>query len=155
MQLIESLTALSNLATAIGLGVTAYQLLITRKQNVTTFEDSLAAQYRQVASTLPLEALLGEPLDEATHKANLPYFYRYFDLCNEQVFLNKHGRISGATWTFWEDGIRTNLNRPAFARAWSEIARRAKDDFDELRVIYPPGTQYALPDPVPSLDVRG
>lgn len=134
----ENLSVLSSIATAIGVGIAAYQLRVTRKQSVTTFEDSLAAQYRHVASTLPLKALLGESLTEEEHNTYIQCFYRYFDLCNEQAFLNKSGRVTNDTWNFWEDGIRTNIRRPAFSRAWQEIANRSIDDFSELRALCPP-----------------
>lgn len=143
MQALDVLAALSGIATAIGVGVAAYQLRVTRKQGVTAFEDSLAAQYRQIASTLPLKALLGESLTPEEHRDHLHYFYRYFDLCNEQAFLHENGRVSDSTWTFWEDGILTNLRRPAFAAAWQEIAARAKDDFNELRSLCPPNATPA------------
>ena len=145
MQFLEVLSALSNVATAFGVGVAAYQLLITRKQRVTTFEDSLSAQYRQVASALPVNALLGESLTNEEHDAHLKHFYRYFDLCNEQVFLHKSGRISKSTWDFWKDGILTNLRRPAFATAWQEIASKANDDFSELRLLSQPDERHAHP----------
>ena len=138
MQTLEILSALSNIATAIGVGVAAYQLRITRKQGITAFEDSLTGQYRQIVSTLPLKALLGESLSDKEHHEHLQYFYRYIDLCNEQVFLHKSRRVSDKTWKFWEEGIHTNLCRPAFAKAWQEIASRARDDFDELRLLCPP-----------------
>ena len=138
VQTIDVLTALSSIATAIGVGVAAYQLRVTRKQGVTAFEDSVTAQYRQIASTLPLKALLGESLTQQEHSEHLQYFYRYFDLCNEQAFLHKNGRVSDSTWAFWQDGIETNLRRPAFAAAWQDIASRANDDFNELRSLCPP-----------------
>ena len=50
IQAIDVLTALSSIATAIGVGVAASQLWVTRKQGVTAFEDSLTAQYRQIVS---------------------------------------------------------------------------------------------------------
>lgn len=137
MQSIETLSALSSIATAVGVGVAAYQLRVAQKQSVTTFEDSLTVQYRQVVASIPLKALFGETLSDDELKANLQYFYRYFDLCNEQAFLYLNGRISKKTWEFWKDGIITNLHRPAFARAWEIIARCAKEDFDELRLLYP------------------
>ncbi len=137
MQILQILSDLSNIVIASGVGIAAYQLHVTRKQSVTTFEDSLTVQYRQVASTLPLKALLGEPLTDEEHEVYLQYFYRYFDLCNEQAFLHTNGRISESTWEFWKDGILTNLRRPAFAKAWEEIARRAQDDFNELRLLCP------------------
>ena len=61
--------------------------------------------------------------------------YHYFDLCNEQAFLHNNGRISSKTWLFWREGIASNLARPAFARAWCEIAARANGDFSELREL--------------------
>ena len=135
---LDVLTALSSIATAIGVGVAANQLRVTRKQAVAAFEDSLTAQYRAIAATLPLKALLGEALTSDEHQGSLQYFYRYFDLCNEQAFLHENGRISDSTWLFWKDGISKNFQRPGFAVAWREIADRAKDDFSELRSLCPP-----------------
>lgn len=124
--------------TAVAAIVAAWQLWHMHQQGTTTFEDALVREYRELASTLPLPALLGEPISDELHREKLDEFYRYFDLCNSQVFLHDQGRISNATWAFWEDGIRTNLQRPAFARAWSEIAARANGDFAELRRVCPP-----------------
>ena len=145
MQYLEILSALSSIATAIGVGVAAHQLRITRKQNVTTFEDSLTAQYRQVVATLPLNALLGESITKEEQQTHLQYFYRYFDLCNEQAFLHKSGRISKCTWVFWQDGILTNLRRPAFATARQIIASKANDDFSELRLLCNPDDDRSYP----------
>ena len=87
---------------------------------------------------MPTKALLGEVLTEDEHLEHFNEMYHYFDLCNEQVFLYNARRVSKKTWAFWKDGISSNLRRPAFARAWSEIASRAGDDFAELRAISPP-----------------
>jgi len=132
------LSALANVATAIAVIVAAWQLLLSQQQSVTTFEDSLAKEYRDIAATLPVKALLGEPLTEAEHTDKFDEFYRYFDLFNQQVFLRKSGRVSDKTWGFWKDGIGSNLKRPAFARAWSDVAARCNGDFSELRAIFPP-----------------
>jgi hypothetical protein len=128
--------------TAIAAIVAAWQLRHMQKQSTTSFEDALTREYRELASTLPLPALLGEPISDALHAVKLDEFYRYFDLCNSQVFLHDQGRISDATWVFWEQGIRSNLKRSAFSRAWAEIAARANGDFAELRRLFPP----ALPE---------
>lgn len=117
----------------------AWQLWLMHQQGTTSFEDALVREYRELASTLPLPALLGESISDELHREKLDEFYRYFDLCNSQIFLHDLNRISDATWVFWEQGIRSNLKRPAFARAWSEIAARANGDFSELRRVCPPG----------------
>jgi hypothetical protein len=122
----------------LGVAVAAWQLWLARQQSITSFEDSIARKYRELAATLPTDALLGELLTDDEHAKYLDKFYRYFDLCNEQAFLHQNGRISKSTWTFWVDGILSNLRRPAFSRAWREVAARANDDFSELRALSPP-----------------
>ncbi len=138
MQILDILSALSGLATAIGVGVAAFQLRMSKRQSITSFEDSLTAQYREVLAKIPLAALLGQRLSPDEHATHLQYFYRYFDLCNEQIFLRNNQRVSNETWEFWKEGILSNIQRPAFVEAWAEISSKAKDDFDELRKLSPP-----------------
>lgn len=138
MSPLEVLSALSSIATAIGVAVAAYQLLITRRQATTSFEDTLNTQYRLAIERLPIEALFGEPLKGEDQSELLPHFYRYFDLCNEQAFLFSLGRVSERTWINWEEGIKGNMARPAFKAAWKEVAQRAQGDFDSLRRLCPP-----------------
>jgi hypothetical protein len=138
MNPLEILSGLASVATAVGVGVAAYQLRASSRQSTTTFEDTLNSQYRLTIERLPLEALFGEGMDGKDVNALLPHFYRYFDLCNEQAFLHKHGRVSTKTWLNWEEGIKGNLGRPAFAAAWAEIAARARNDFEHLRKLCPP-----------------
>ena len=72
----------------------------------TSFEDDLSKQYRQVARSLPIEALLWEQLTSEKQGDALDDFYRYIDLTNEQVFLRVNGRVARATWRNWVDGKR-------------------------------------------------
>lgn len=123
-----------------GVGAVAafWQLRLLKTQSVTSFEDGLVDEYRDIAKELPLDALLGVDMSPQDVAQALPAFYRYFDLCNQQLFLHQEGRIRKATWALWRDGIVSNLQRPAFARAWAEIAAKAAGDFDELRALCPP-----------------
>jgi hypothetical protein len=141
MTALETLSAVSSLATAVGVAVAAYQLFVVRRQAMTSFEDSLNSQYRTAIERLPIQALFGERLLPDEQAGLLPHFYRYFDLCNEQAFLFSLGRVSAKTWRNWEEGIKSNFARPAFSIAWEEVARRAKNDFNSLRVICPPPNQ--------------
>lgn len=129
---------LANIATAIAVIFAAWQLWLSKKQAMTAFEDALAKEYRELAARLPTKALLGEPLADEDRANSLDEMYHYFDLCNQQAFLADAGRISKKTWKFWRDGITSNIRRPAFERAWSEIAARSNGDFAELRAIVPP-----------------
>jgi hypothetical protein len=133
----EDLTAIANVATAVGVAVGAWQLVQSKRQSITTFEDAFAHEYRELAATLPTKALLGAQLTDVEYAAAFDEFYHYIDLCNTQVFLHQEDRISNETWKYWRDGMATNLNRPAFKRAWSEIAA-ANGDFLELKMEFPP-----------------
>jgi len=116
-----------------GVLLAASQLVAMQKQTRTAFEDSLTEQYREIIHRLPVNALLGEQISDQEFEEALRTFYRYFDLCNEQVFLHKKGRIRRQTWAEWKEGIEQNLMQPAFEKAWAEIARRAPKSFDGLR----------------------
>jgi hypothetical protein len=135
----SSIQDISSIATAIGVFFAAFQLWHTRARAITTFEDSLTNEYREIIDRLPTEAILGETLTPEVQVKHLHDFYRYVDLTNNQVFLRKIRRISKRTWRFWADGIETNLARPAFAAAWAEISRRAGNDFSELRRLVAEG----------------
>ena len=131
-------TAIAVIFTAFGAWAAVKQLRLLEQQSVTSFEDGLVEAYRAIAKELPLEALLGASMSAQDVAAALPAFYRYFDLCNQQAFLHRQGRIRASTWTLWRDGIVSNLQRPAFAMAWAEVAARALGDFDDLRALCKP-----------------
>lgn len=98
----------------------------------------MSQEYRELASRLPTKALLGEPLTDSEYAQCFDEMYHYFDLCNQQAFLAERGRISRETWKFWKEGIASNIRRPAFERAWSEVAARSGSDFSELRSLAKP-----------------
>jgi hypothetical protein len=130
---LAQLNALFAGVSAAGIIVAAWQLFVTHRQAVTTFEDTIAREDRDLANKLPTGALLGEGLPEDDYQKVFDEFYHYFDLSNEQVFLRQRGRIRRQTWAFWRDGMRSNIRRPAFKRAWDDISRRSNGDFAELR----------------------
>lgn len=130
---LQTVASLTGVATTTGLFIAYRQFRLATRQSQTTFEDALAREYRQVAHRLPVRALLGDELPESREALALDEFYWYFDLTNEQVFLRRTGRVTDATWSSWREGIATNLRKPAFARAWEEVKRRAPGSFRELR----------------------
>jgi hypothetical protein len=139
MNWLDLLTSLASLATAIGVFVAGRQIQEARRQAVIEFEDSMSSQYRDLIKGIPVEALLGENLEEKVFRENLSEFYHYIDLSNEQVFLRSHGRVSRETWQNWRDGIHTVLAKPAFALAWKEIHQRSPGSFEGLRRLIESG----------------
>ena len=135
-------TALGVIATAIGIFYTRSWLKHTQLQGVTSFEDGLNREYRELTRAIHPNVLLDDAnnLTEEQYIASFPALYHYLDLCNEQVFLRQQGRISDATWMSWRDGIQSNLHRQAFARAWADVQDRSTN-FTELRWLEQ--TQFA------------
>ena len=133
MTWLEYLSGASSFATAVGVIVAGWQLRAAKQQAQSAFEDSLTSHYRAIVRDLPLAALLGEELSREQLDEALPTFFRYFDLCNEQVFLHGKKRIRTDTWAEWTQGIEQNFARPAFHAAWREIDRRSDCGFDDLR----------------------
>lgn len=133
MALLDLVQTFAGLATAAGIFLAWWQIRLTKRQALTDFEDGLAREYRQIAESIPVPALLGVDLSDKEFDTAFARFFRYVDLCNEQVFLRMNGRISQATWLNWVDGMQSNLARPAFARAWTVIKTRPPGSFEELR----------------------
>jgi hypothetical protein len=138
----EVLTSVGALATAAGVIAAFLQLRANGKQARLAFEETLTARYHGLVSALPVWAFFDAELtkdqkDHISGGAILSEFYRYFDLCNEQVYLYQHGRIDEVTWEEWRQGIAGNLCRPSFVWAWEELIRpNVSADFDELRALY-------------------
>ncbi|MBN1180645.1 MAG: hypothetical protein JXB49_00055 [Bacteroidales bacterium] len=128
------LEIISQVATAIGVIIAAWQLWENRKIAQTSFEDSLDKQFRSLAMNIPVNALIGKTIDG--NKNNLrELIYNYLDLCNEQVYLRKINRISKSRWKDWNDGIRDNLNKPEFKVVWEEIKNTAPNTFTALECL--------------------
>ena len=134
-----SLADLSSVATAVSVAIAAGALVLAHRQARTTFEDSLNREYRETARALPLSALLGKELPSNQMEEALPDFYRYVDLCNEQVYLRMKGRVRASTWREWRSGIENNLKRPAFRKAFERIREESHADFDELAELIDSG----------------
>lgn len=133
MNALDWTQTIASIATAAGVLLAAWQLRIAKHQAISSFEDALAREYREIVRHLPTEALLGQPLIPEVAAKHQGHFFWYIDLSNEQVFLRQQRRVSRATWAVWSDGIRANLHRSAFNAAWESIKRETDGSFQELR----------------------
>ena len=129
----EWISAIANCVMVIGVLLVFFQIRLAKQQATTSFEDTMAKEYRELAAKIPTKVLLGEDLTEEEYRDTFDEFYHYVDLSNEEAFLWKRGRISAETWTYWLDGIRSNLSMPSFKRAWTEIKGKDQKSFRELR----------------------
>ena len=116
-------------ATSLGVGIAAYQIWQTKKQSITSFEDDFTRQYRDIIQRIPVKALLNENLSDDDFQKALNEIYNYIDLTNYQIFLRKQNRIRSQTWEILRDGMKANLELPAFKRGWEMIKERTPDNF--------------------------
>ena len=123
----------ASMVTAVGVVIAAIQLWLTKRQAVTTFEDEVSNEYRQIAKSIPVQAMLGEDLREEEFNRALNEIYNYIDFTNEQIFLRQQGRIRKTTWQNWCEGIDSNLDLPAFEKAWKLVKEKRPHSFNELR----------------------
>lgn len=94
----EWVSAVASTVTAVGVIFAFGQLHFSRNIAQLQFEDSLAKEYRELASRIPTKALLGAELTETEYASAFDAFFRYVDLSNEQVSLRQRGRISLIVW---------------------------------------------------------
>jgi hypothetical protein len=126
------LKTVASLATAIGVCIAAWQIWESRKLAQTSFEDGLDQQYRNLAMDIPVDALIGKPINDNKKDDLREIIYNYLDLCNEQTYLRQKKRISKNRWKEWNDGIKDNLAKPAFKEVWDEIKDQAPRTFTAL-----------------------
>ncbi|MEO8217023.1 MAG: hypothetical protein ABI718_08065 [Acidobacteriota bacterium] len=128
-------TAVGSFATALMVGAAAIQIWLGTKQAKIKFEDGLVKEYRDLLAQMPVDVLLQKESALEYAESHLALFYRYIDLCNEQVFLRTKGRIQDDTWQEWRAGILSNLSRPGFDAAWKAVQKKTLS-FMELRCLF-------------------
>ena len=131
--MVAAIQILAAIATVVGIPIVLFQLYLHSCQSVSTFEDQLTHEYRQIAAKIPVMAFLGQDFEPEKYTDVREQIYNYLDLSNEQVFLRQMGRISTKTWTYWRDGIKSNLDRKLFAQVWSDIKTYDNKQFQELQ----------------------
>ncbi len=128
------LEIISQVATAIGVSIAAWQLWESRKIAQTSFEDGIDQQYRNIAMIIPVDVLIGDPVKDNKNELR-EIIYNYLDLCNEQTYLWQKKRISENRWKDWNDGIKDTLKKPAFKEVWDEIKTKAPGTFTSLELL--------------------
>lgn len=137
--------SIASIATAIGVGIAAWQIWESRKLSSAEFEDSFDQQYRELSYSIPVDALLGKELDEGKENDAREAVYNYLDLCNEQIYQRSKKRVSKERWHEWSLGISHNLSRPFFRSVWDEVKKEAPNSFSFLEALEKEGFEI---DPV-------
>ena len=135
MDFYETARIIASIATAIGVGIAAWQIWRNANQTKTSFEDSLTKEYRELMRSVPYQALIGKEVSEAEEKQSKEAIYNYLDFCNQQLFLRINNRVRKSTWIEWREGMKINFGLPLFSKVADEVLNEVPDIYSELRRI--------------------
>jgi len=135
LEIYEAAKVLASFATAIGVGIAAWQIRRNAEQTRTSFEDSLNKEYRELMRPIPFKALIGEVISEQEMEKSQEAIYNYLDFCNQQVYLRKQKRIRKSTWLEWQEGMQMNLSLPLFTEVTSKVFNELPAIFSELQKV--------------------
>ena len=111
----------ASVATAAGAAFVVLQLQLARRQLKDQFEQKFVERYNQIIANVPLPVILGEEdAGKGTELARA--FYDYYDLCEEELYYRKSGRVSKATWRDWWYGFSLHFEHSAFHTAWQQLS---------------------------------
>lgn len=136
--LMALLNEFAPLATGFGVLLAAWAIWLRRSLAQSSFEDALAKEYRELIRAIPVDVLLGKNFREVAPgdkcESVRETIFNYLDLCNEQIYLRKKGRIRRSTWQEWAEGMSLNLKLPMFLEVWEEVKSTAPGMFSELQI---------------------
>lgn len=62
-------------------------------------------------------------LSNQAQETTIRYIRIYFDLCSEEYFLHKKGRLEDEVWKEWLQGMKYTMNLPVFKQIWDDYYR--------------------------------
>lgn len=124
MSVTDVVSTAANVATALGIIGLGWQLWLNRRQMVVGFERTFVDRYERTISDVPLPLLLGDDFEPGQDGDVLRAFFDYFELCEEEMYFRRVGKVSTSTWSDWWEGITLNLRRQAFRTAWEHLKER-------------------------------
>lgn len=116
------IATMANLATAVGALSVAWQISESRRQARVEFEQTFVNRYQTIIRQVALPVRLGESDD--IDPSTLEALYDYFELCEEEFYFRKHGKVLDSTWQEWMVGMRSNFARPTISAAFHHIVDR-------------------------------
>ncbi|MEQ1699245.1 MAG: hypothetical protein ABMA25_04000 [Ilumatobacteraceae bacterium] len=141
MMVFDIIGAVAGVATALGVGVAAWQLREQRQQRRADFELRFSERYETIVSKIPLPVLLGISPYSANDETPRRAFYDYFELCELETYYREAGQITNETWKDWQTGIESNWRLKSFRDAWTDLSAAAPRQFELFREKFPKWNQ--------------
>ncbi|MFB6317293.1 hypothetical protein [Saccharicrinis sp. FJH54] len=102
-----------------------WQTGLTREQMKLNFFADYTKRYQEIILNFPEnineQDFNFEVLDAEIKAKTLRYMRAYFDLCSEEYYLHREGKIDTKVWEEWEGGIKFTFSKKAFKDAWKII----------------------------------
>jgi hypothetical protein len=112
--------------------IMAWQVRETRAIAQSAFEESFNEQYRKLARSIPVDALLGKAVKEHLKSSTREEVYCYLDFSEDQALYRFNGRIRRSTWSSWAAGIKAHIEKEEFAKVWNEVYTHSPVTFSYL-----------------------
>jgi len=117
-------TALSVGAAVVGLVWNAYEARRATRHQVFT---EYTRRYQEIMLPIPTAVFSSDfdldRLDLADREAVLRALRAYFDMCSEELHLERGKKLDQKVWKYWQEGILDLLKFPAFRQAWGYMVR--------------------------------
>lgn len=130
----EAITAFATLG---GFILIIIQLYLNSRIEKSKFEYDISKRYIDIANNIKFETMYiesNDPKFDILIKDHLNFFYQYYDLTNQEIFLRRNKRIRKKTWEEWEDGVKDLIVLDSFKHAWKLINDKVSvDTFTEYR----------------------
>lgn len=132
----DAIVALAQVAAVL---VAAFAIVVTlkglRNQLWVVVFTEYTKRYADIVKDLPSEARRPNGQFDLTklsgddHERAYNAMRGYLNLCSEEFFLHKKGRIDDETWRIWTLGMEDTMRPPWFRKTWEEI----KDEYVYLK----------------------
>lgn len=131
------ISAFTALGTVFGAYIIYNQLKINQIVYQSTFENDIVKRFYKITNDITFKVMFlkkGELEFTKLLDEKINFFYQYFDLTNQELFLNEKKRINPDTWIEWKEGIVWIMKLDSFKYAWEKVNEKCADDtFNEFR----------------------
>lgn len=99
-----------------------------RRMHQLTFFAEYTKRFQEIMVSMPFDAFSDDfdasKLNSDEQKKLATQMLIYFSLCSEEYDLFTDGYVKSRVWVVWEEGIITNLRKPAFVWGWNQVEKR-------------------------------
>jgi len=118
-------TIIAALAALAAVGAFVWNVLETRRSTRLRIFTEYTRRYHETMLMIPT-SVFGQDFDlrqveDEKCEVLLRAMRAYFDMCWEELYLNKAGKLEPQVWKYWQAGMVDLFKHPVFGQAWDAI----------------------------------